>query len=250
MGRFKAAAERFGQLIKLAEPSADLYTHYADNIAMANEREFTQKTADILDKALSLEPNHLSALWLSGIAQQQLGNNEVALRHWLQLKPLLINDPESDQELTSLIDDISLTLGARAAEIKADTPIDLPITKLAKTTSAAKLTVKVSLSSELQADVGPTDTVFIFAKAESGPPMPLAAKKLLASNLPITLILDDSMAVMPKMTLSSFDKVLVGARLSKTGKISQQPGDPRSVLIATNNNNPDTIEIIISKIRP
>jgi cytochrome c-type biogenesis protein CcmH len=55
--------------------------------------------------------------------------------------------------------------------------------------------------------------------------MPLAVQRLRVSDLPVTLTLDDSMAVMPAMRLSTFPQVVVGARISKSGQATPQSGD-------------------------
>ena len=55
--------------------------------------------------------------------------------------------------------------------------------------------------------------------------MPLAVIRKTVQDLPLTFTLDDSMAVMPSMKLSSVDRVIVGVRVSKTGNASPSPGD-------------------------
>ena len=80
--------------------------------------------------------------------------------------------------------------------------------------------------------------------------MPLAASRQSASALPVTVKLDDSMAMLPQMKLSSFEQVLVGARISKSGQAISQPGDLESELVITSNTAADTIELVISKRRP
>ncbi len=249
MGRFTEAASRFEQLLKLTGPNADILVSYADNSAMANDRVFTQETATALNTALQLDPKHISALWLSGVAAQQLNKPEAALRHWLTLRPMLTENSESGQELEILISDVSSQLGAERTATVAQEFTGQSAAQ-AQPAAQAGITVSVSVSPELRSEISNSDSVFIFAKAKSGPPMPLAASRQSASALPVTVKLDDSMAMLPQMKLSSFEQVLVGARISKSGQAISQPGDLESELVITSNTAADTIELVISKRRP
>ncbi len=87
------------------------------------------------------------------------------------------------------------------------------------------ITVSISLDPQVAAGAAPGDTVFIFARAVSGPRMPLAIVRKQVSDLPVTVTLDDSMAMAPGMKLSNFDAVSVGARISKSGTAMPQRGD-------------------------
>ena len=78
---------------------------------------------------------------------------------------------------------------------------------------------------ELRARASPDDTVFIFARAAQGPPMPLAVRRAKVRELPLEFALDDSMAMAPGMQLSGFPRVIVGARVSKSGSATPQAGD-------------------------
>ncbi len=248
MGRYAESAEQFKRLIAIAEPSADLYAGLADVQAMAANRQFNQEISDTLDKALELDPQHISALWLSGLAKQQLGDPETALRRWLTLKPILPDNAEARQELAILINNVNDQLGEKAAQIQAE--FEQPAGRKTKTDTKVGLTVKVSLDPALQSAVNSGDIVFVYAKAKSGPPMPLAAVRQPVSSLPFSVTLDDSMAMLPNMKLSSFAEVLVGARISASGQALEQPGDHVSESIATTNTNPDTIELVINKRVP
>lgn len=55
--------------------------------------------------------------------------------------------------------------------------------------------------------------------------MPLAVVRKQVSDLPAEVVLDDTMAMRPGMSLSSFEKVVVGARVSKQGQPTASPGD-------------------------
>jgi cytochrome c-type biogenesis protein CcmH len=249
LGRYAEAAQRFAQLIELTSPDADLLVSYADNSAMANDQIFTEDMSTSLSKALELNPEHVSGLWLSGLAEQQLGRSEIALRRWITLQPMLTGDPEASRELVILINDVSQELGANRTQ-KINTEFAAQKSLSTDDNYSAGITVKVSLSPELQSEVADNDSVFIFAKAKSGPPMPLAASRQSVAALPITVKLDDSMAMLPQMKLSSFDQVLLGARISKSGEAIPQPGDLESELVASPNSSSEIIELIISRRRP
>src|SRR3569832_307064 len=92
--------------------------------------------------------------------------------------------------------------------------------------AAASAEGTVKIKPELAAKVAPTDTVFIFARAKQGSPMPLAVMRAQVKDLPLKFHLDDSMAVAPMAPrLSSVAQVEVGARSSKSGEARAQSGD-------------------------
>ena len=64
-----------------------------------------------------------------------------------------------------------------------------------------RVIVNVSLSDELLKKTVNSDTLFIYARALNGPKMPLALVKMTAGDLPTTVTLDDSVSMMPSMTL-------------------------------------------------
>lgn len=87
------------------------------------------------------------------------------------------------------------------------------------------LRVQVALAPGLEGRLPPSTPVFIYAKAASGPPMPLAVQRATLADLPLRARLDDSMAMMPAMQLSNFPQVIVGARVSPSGQAMPRPGD-------------------------
>ena len=83
-----------------------------------------------------------------------------------------------------------------------------------------------------------------------GPPMPLAVKRLQLKDLPVTLSLDDDDAMMPSMKLSSFDQVVVGARVSFSGNPVAQSGDFYTEMESVDSANPpEQISLTIDKIK-
>jgi cytochrome c-type biogenesis protein CcmH len=108
------------------------------------------------------------------------------------------------------------------------------------------LNVTIDISPQLKSNVKPEQVVFIFAKAVQGPRAPLAAVRVQVKDLPITVTLDDSMAMAPMFKLSNFKDVTVSARVSQNGQAMKSSGDLEGVSPAIHldkNNEPFTVTI-------
>lgn len=84
---------------------------------------------------------------------------------------------------------------------------------------------KVIMAPNLAGKGSATDTLFVFARETSGPPMPVAIVRATKKDLPFTFRLDDSTSMMPSRKLSDVDTVVIVARLSKSGKAMPESGD-------------------------
>jgi cytochrome c-type biogenesis protein CcmH len=84
---------------------------------------------------------------------------------------------------------------------------------------------KVSIAPSLAGKGSATDTLFVFAREMSGPPMPVAIVRATKKDLPFTFRLDDSTSMMPSRKLSDVGTVVIVARLSKSGQAMPQSGD-------------------------
>lgn len=89
------------------------------------------------------------------------------------------------------------------------------------------------------------DTVFIFAKAITGPPMPFAVLRKKVRDLPFGFSLDDSLAMQPQLKLSGFDQVMLGVRVSRSGTLTQQPDEPRGDLGPISTHGSTDIQLMI-----
>jgi cytochrome c-type biogenesis protein CcmH len=102
---------------------------------------------------------------------------------------------------------------------------DVPAAAPAALSPAASVSGRVTLAPELLARTSPGDTVFIVARAAEGPRMPLAVLRKRVSDLPLDFKLDDSMAMAPNAKISDHPKVVVSARISKSGEAAPKEGD-------------------------
>ncbi|WP_341325568.1 c-type cytochrome biogenesis protein CcmI [Methylotuvimicrobium sp. KM2] len=212
MNRYAESAQAFSEAYRLLGDKADVLLQYADALAMANDGRLAGKPAKLVAKALELAPDDSTALWLSGMAKAEAAKYDEALRHWQKLAAQLPKGSEPHREVQGLIAQVMERLGTAPAEQQ---PAAI----------AKGLKVNVAISGELQGVVSAADTVFIYAQALQGPPMPLAIVKKQVSDLPVTVVLSDEQAMMPAMKLSNFDRVKISARISKSGQAESRPGD-------------------------
>ncbi|MGZ4955567.1 MAG: c-type cytochrome biogenesis protein CcmI [Methylobacter sp.] len=215
--QYPKAVDAFEHAYKLIGDQPEIMLLYADALAFANNEQLDGKPSELVFKALVMEPNNVTGLWLGGMAKAQTGDFVAARDLWKKLETQLPAGSDAQQEIQGLLAKIATQVQEDAAAQAESKP--------AEPAKAANIDVQVSLAPELQKSVSPNDTVFIYAQALSGPKMPLAIVRKQVSELPLTVSLTDAMAMMPTMKLSNFEQVKLLARVSKSGDAMQQPGD-------------------------
>lgn len=137
----------------------------------------------------------------------------------------------------------------RLVSLSAQKPVVQPKNPISAT-SAASIKVKVQLDDALISKVSPDDYVLVYARAANGPRMPLAIVRKQVRDLPMTLTLDDSMAMRPSMKLSSFDKVDILARVTKSGQAMPQSGDKQGQFGPVVVKDAKPVTVVINKVLP
>ena len=219
LDRFPEAAAAYANAVKRAPPDAQLLADYADALAMAQNRNLLGEPERLVAQALKVDPNNVKALALAGTVAFERRNFPAAIAHWEKILTLV--PPDSDMA-SSVRDSIA---DARSLAGGGPSPVKPQPQAQAKAQAPASVRGTVQLSPALAGRAAPTDTVFIFARAASGPRMPLAVLRKQVRDLPVTFALDDTMAMTPAAKLSSHESVVVGARVSKGGGPTSQPGD-------------------------
>ena len=251
MKRYEEGAKAYEELLKLVPDEAQLWANYADVYAMAHGKTLQgPEVAKMLETALDLEPDNITALALSGSVGMERGDYVVALTNWQKLYGLL---PAGSRDADSFKVSIERARGLLAAqpggkEKLAKLPFD-PSTQQVAANPAAAITGKVTLSPSLLSKASPNDTVFILARAAQGPKMPLAVFRKQVKDLPMEFTLDDTMAMRPELKLSGFDQVVVVARVSKSGTPMAQPGDLEGLSSAIKPGTKD-LQVVIDKVVP
>lgn len=216
LDRFGEAAEAYAHLVKLVSDDADLLADYADTLATSRNKNLQGEPEKLIARALTLDPKNIKALALSGSAAFERRDYRAAVTQWEKI--LAIVPPESEIA-RSTMSGIREAQGLTGKPAAAQAPV----------AAAAEVAGVVELDAALRAKVADTDTVFIFARAAEGSRFPLAVVRKQVRDLPASFVLDDSMSMVPKARLSGFSKVVVGARISKSGSATPGTGDYEGV---------------------
>jgi len=242
MGNHSQAVNAFAVALEKDSDNAQVMLEQAEMLALMNDREFNAESRALVKKAYELQPENPNTLWFAGVAEFQAKNYRVAIDRLRQLLPMarddedviksvitiiarsrdaLIESGEKMPELANLLGiegmivaEASSRANARNDEQNAESPV-----------TTSRLQVTVNVSDVAKQKFNANDVVFVYAKARQGPRMPLAAQRLTLGELPATIMLDDSMAMVEGMNLSAFEQLQVSARLSRSGSAIAQSGD-------------------------
>jgi cytochrome c-type biogenesis protein CcmH len=228
MGRFDDAADAYAKAAARAPRDAGLLADFADVLAMARGRSLQGEPEQLALRALEIEPSNLKALALAGTAAFERKDYPGAAAHWERMLPHVA--PDSD-DARAIQRNVAEARGLSNQKIERTEK-----TEKKAAVAVAALRGTVSLSPKVKDKASPDDTVFVFARAAEGPPMPLAVARVRVRDLPYRFSLDDSMAMTPQLKLSAFPKVVVTARISKTGNATAQPGDLQGASAPVSNN--------------
>jgi len=115
---------------------------------------------------------------------------------------------------------------ARARQhVASATPMSTAEVAAQLDSAPAEISGTISIEGRLASRVDQGATLFIYAKAADSPGPPLAVMRVAAGNWPVSFRLDDSMSMLPSRRLSQFQKVIVEARISRSGQATAAPGD-------------------------
>lgn len=229
---FERALTHFGE-----RPDPQLLLEYGEALADGQQGRWEGRPMEQLQRALEIDPDHADVLWFAGHIHFDMGQHQQALGFWERLAKVM---PQNDSEITAMVNQAAAT-----AQQKLGLP-EQPLIVVKAAATGATLTVALSLDPALSGVVAAEDTVFLFAKAPGRKGPPLAAQRLTVADLPATIQLDDSMAMVPGNNLSSVEQVIIGAKITKSG-VATGGVDDLLTEIQSATSNPETIVLQISR---
>tara|TARA_R110000772_G_scaffold161502_10_gene272645 strand:- start:156 stop:1433 length:1278 start_codon:yes stop_codon:yes gene_type:complete len=163
-----------------------------------------------IDEALLLNSNEQAVMSILAVeallAQDYRGAANYWRRQISQLAPGSAQVAELNERVAtieSLLAEADGVVDGEAGDSEANTSV----------ANNSAVTVRVDVDESIRDQLQPGMRVFVFARSESVQ-FPLAAVEYNLDDLPLTVTLDDSMAMIPQFTLSSVDTIYVGATIA------------------------------------
>ena len=230
---FPEAIAAFAELARRGTLSADQWADYADALGGARGR-LDDDAAACIDAALRIDPTHAKALWLRASLQTQRQDYAAALVTWQQLAQVLPADSPDARIIAANLAEARGKITAQATSPEA---------------GLARVVVRgsVRLDPRWKDRVTAGSVLFVFARAadERGPP--LAVLRTTVGSWPLAFELDDQHSMMPGRKLSDFTRVILEARISRSGNALAQPGDLRAVSAVLNPRGAQPQQLIIAE---
>ena len=231
------------------ELNNDVMIERAGVLVQKNNGSFKGEPWAIINSVLKSDPQNSNALLLAGSAAFSESRFKDALVYWEKVYGLLPASSPDRRGLAEAIDKArdSLGLPPLSPVLAGNAPVTVGAMAKLESDGTERLSGRVTLASELAAQVSPNDTVFIYANAAEGPRMPLAIIRTTVDKLPYDFMLDDSLAMQQQMKLSQVKSVMVRARVSKTGNAMPQAGDFGASVGPVTPGSSEKLQLTISK---
>lgn len=224
---YDKAAETFQHLIDRYPQNSNLASYFMQATYLQDQRSITPRVRSAIDRALKLNPHDVSALEILAMDAYSRSDFDGSLKYFR--KALSGNDDAQRQQIIQqAIAGVEKQMRAQGIEVPA-----------AAAVSHRSLSVMVEVGSDVK--VPKNASVFVYARAVKGPPMPLAVQRLSRDDLPKLVKLDDSMGMVKGMSLADFNNVEVVARISSSGIANAGPDDYEARSAAINLAQPHSV---------
>lgn len=240
--RYPQAAEAYARAGAVVDQDPALLADYAEVLSRATDGSLQGKPTELIERALKIDPDEPQALLLAGAAATDRQQFAAAADYWARLLAQLEPGSEEAVALEAAV--------SKAREIAARTASGKPLEQPAPSvTAAGAVSGEVTLSGRIAEHASPNDVLFVFARAEEGPRMPLAATRARVGDLPLRFRFDDSMALAGGRKISDFKTISIEARIAKAGQAQTSSGDLYGTLIGVKPGS-QNLRLLIDQVQP
>jgi len=250
-GGFDLAINAFEQVIRIEGEHADLLGAIAQASYYRNNQQIDIEIQTLIDRALALDSSDPSTNILLGMDSFMAEQYQAAINYW----QIVIKANRPDVNVNALQEAVNeannrLSASPENDQLSKSKPPSVNEKPKNTDTLGPQLKLNISLSADISKQLADSEdkVVFVYAIPTDGKRMPLAALKLMASDLPKTVTLNNNNAMSAENNLSSVKKVHIYAIVSQQGGAGIKPGDFKAEIqnIAVDNKN--TINLVIDSL--
>lgn len=204
-GQLPESIEAFEKALSLTPERTNLLVSYAQALLVEGSEDSVKKAAKSLGAVLNKDAGNVDALSMLALIAQQRGDKKEARAAW---EVLLAQLPKDDPRYTQVQQQLAQLEPQQTAAAQAG-----PV-----------LTVTLTIPQAV-VDANAGATLFVFARATQGMPLPVAVQKLPLTAGTQQIRLDNSHSMQAGWNLSAVAAVTVGARISRSGSATPDPSD-------------------------
>lgn len=209
LGMLEESVESFERALKLMPERTPLLISYSQALIMLGGDYNLAKAAQSVAKVLMQEPANIDAVSLMALIAHERGDNEQAIAAW----QLLASSLEADDPRLAVVAERLAELTGQTAEVPEQAVA-------AERSIAITLRIADSLAAQFK-----EASVFVFARAVGGPPLPLAAKRLPMQTGEFEITLSTADAMQAGWDLTQSDQIEVVARIAISGTVERSAQD-------------------------
>ncbi len=203
LGEMEKSLKAYASAYQLESDNVQLLVEYASAVVSSNDNQFNSKSAQLIKRALELDPNSPDALYLAGVFATSIQDLDLAKNLWTKALSVLEQNSPDYQILQSMLLELE----------SVNTPI-----------LGSAITIGIKVSPAL-AQARANDFVMVYVKAAQGRPMPIAIQKFKLSELGGGVVLTDQDLVMQDKSLTDYEQLVPVVRISSSGSAILQAGD-------------------------
>jgi cytochrome c-type biogenesis protein CcmH len=273
LGQYANAARTYARAVVMLPDDIPLQLEQVDAEYKAAGDKWSPEATALLTKVKAKAPKNADVLWLAGRERFENKDYRAAVGFWESLVKVGSVKSISDRKInTALVEAKALrdgkdVSGALTAAGLNTTPLPqvssrdsmkrlMGEMKASLATNSANppaalrgVSGEVTIDKKLKSSMSAQDVVFVFARAvvdSTSSGMPVAILQFRAADLPIRFELSDNNAMSPEQKISMIQRVVITARVSKSGDARAQPGDLEGTS-KTVNVGSDGVSVVISR---
>lgn len=232
LGDYKSAMQAFDKTLNLNPHNVTVLLSYTQLLLISGEPDYN-RAGKMLTTILSVEPSNFDAISLLGLIAYERGDLLEAKAAFDMLLGSMSKDDERYAIIKSRIEELTGKLNSMPTQhpvvdnTQVNIPVETPSNKIEQSSTGQSnaIKVKIALAANLVDKIPNNATLFVFAKAASGPRMPLAVVKKNQFSFPLEVTLSEENSMVEALSLAQFEQVIVTVRISVDENVMSAAGE-------------------------